>query len=262
MTTVTNDGLLAVADVLGVQTLPTVLAVGRQQDSARMWAAAHEAARIDLVERGIVDRYGDVDQDLATALHTLANPDAELVVRRVDRTGVLRVCLARRGFEHALAVRRGAEIDVRTVWGDDNPTTLARLLAAALGRCAPADLGSVSAPARRLREAFDSPRGSDDIAAAVYALGRDSRESVEFAMAFAECRSYAEIIAYHRADGVTTPSAGSVGVYDTPRGRVIAVPSQGGDGELWTALAAGTDHRLAHGIRVLVESLPGGGWLS
>ncbi|MEV6135814.1 ESX secretion-associated protein EspG [Nocardia sp. NPDC051990] len=261
MTTVTNDGLLAVSDLLGVQTLPLVLGVGPQQDSVEAWNAAREDALADLRGAGLVDKYDDVAPELADALRILAKPERELAARVYTESGVRQVCLARRGSEHALASRTGDAFEVRTTWADDDATALARPVLDALGLCPPAAIPSVSAPVDELRERLDAATGSSDYTQILYGLGVDTRDAIEFGLAMSSCHAHAEIVAYAYDDGTTTRTSGAVAVYDTSRGRIVASPGAAPDLRVWSTFTPGTDHRIAQAISALIESLPGGRWM-
>ncbi|MEV5648573.1 ESX secretion-associated protein EspG [Nocardia sp. NPDC052254] len=262
MPTLTNDGLLAVSGLLGVQTLPTVLAVGPQQDSADAWRAAQQQAIVDLRGAGLIDGYDEVESDLATALHVLAQPERELVARIYTESGPIRICLVRRGFEHALAIRTGGDIDIRTTWADGDGTALARPIVAALGACEPAAIAHFSALAQDLRTLFDSATTSTDFTQALYSLGVvGEREAIEFGLAMSTCFAHAEITAHATSDAVTTRALGSVAIYDTARGRIVASPGAAQDLRVWATFTPGSDHRIAQAISALIDSLPGGGWM-
>ncbi|MEV0356827.1 ESX secretion-associated protein EspG [Nocardia sp. NPDC050697] len=261
MTVVTNDGMLALAERLGVQTLPLVLGVGPRQDTVAEWAAAQRTATAALVADGAIDGYGEVAPDLADALYVLAQPDRELVARIVSEQGTVRLCLALRAERHALAVRTGDRFDVRTTWSDGSGSSLAAPVLAALGPASPADVASVSAPAADLGDRLAAARGSTDFADAFYALGLPDRDATRYGMAFASCHAYAEVVVCAHADGVTTRPPGAVAVYDTGRGRIVAAPGVSPDRELWSTVTPGTDHRVAQAIAGLIETLPGGRWL-
>lgn len=262
MPTMTNDGLLAVSGLLGVQALPLVLGVGPRQDSAEAWRAAQRDAVGDLRAAGLIDGYDEVETELATALRILAQPDRELVARVYTEEGTIRVCLARRGVEHALAIRSGDAFDVRTTWADDNGAALARPLLGVLGACEPAPIAGFSALASELRARFDEARTASDFSQALYSLGvADQDESIGFGLAMSSCYAHAEIVAYAHSDGVTTQSSGAVAVYDTERGRIVAGPGTAADLRVWSTFTPGSDHRIAQVISGLVGSLPGGRWM-
>ncbi|WP_067667021.1 ESX secretion-associated protein EspG [Nocardia miyunensis] len=268
MTTLTTDGALAVAAALDIQTLPTALAVRpRHADHEQLVAARHTAVS-DLRERGVLDRVGDLlDDDLATALFALARPESELSARiiRGDKAGgasVVRFCLVRRGREHAVAVRTGDELEVRTVWADDDPSALTRPLLTVLGPCPPADFPAFSAPTDELAQRLDTADGTDTgYAQAAYRLGIPDAAAVAFGAALCQRRSTAEIVCYSHRDGLAVRSPAAAAVYDTAAGRIIGGGSITADGRTWTTLAPGSDHRAAQVIATLIESLPEGRWM-
>ncbi|MEC3913288.1 ESX secretion-associated protein EspG [Nocardia sp. CDC160] len=261
MTTLTNDGVIALAGHLGVQTLPLVLSIGPRQETYSEWEQAQEQARADLRARRIVDPHGDVETDTATALFALAQPDRELAMRMHTATGRVRVCVVRRGEDHAVAIRRGDLLDIHPLWSDGSGASLARPLLDALGPCAPADLAPFSAESDELAERLDAAMTSEDYASTVYNLGVPDADATAYGLALADTHAYAEIVAYAYADGVTDRSPGAVAVYDTARGRIVAAPGVAPDQQLWSTLTPGSDHRIAQSISALIDSLPGGRWL-
>lgn len=261
MTTLTNDALLAVADRLGVQTLPLVLAVGPRQDSFDEWQAARDSAIAELSARGLFDEYGDVEPGVADALHTLAQPDAELAARAYSTDGTRRICLARRGTRHASAVRAGEDLEVAVSGIDGSARELAALLLAALPTCAPAEVATASVAADELARRLDAATTTADYVDAMYALGIDARDATVLGAAFGSCHGYTEIVATVHHDGLTTRAPGAVAVYDTARGRIVVAPMTAPDGRVWSTISPGTDHRLSQAVGALLEGLPGGRWL-
>ncbi|MFC8527928.1 ESX secretion-associated protein EspG [Nocardia sp. NPDC057227] len=261
MTTLTNDGLLAVAHRLGVQTMPLVLAVGPEQDSYADWRIAQEAAVAELTGAGLIDDTGEVDAELATALFVLAQPDRQLAARTVTPDGTRRSCLARRGEEHAVAVRDGERYEVRSLWLDGSNSAAGAPLLAALDASTPADVPAFSAPADELADRLDAAVTVSDYIDAFYASGAPERDATRLGSALARTRACTEIVALAHEDGRTARAPGAVAVYDTDRGRVVAAPSLAPDRRLWTTVTTGSDHRVAHAIATLIEGLPDGRWL-
>ncbi|WP_306360378.1 ESX secretion-associated protein EspG [Nocardia sp. CC227C] len=260
MTTLTNDGVIALAGRLEIQTLPLVLDIGPRQDTYSEWEAAQQRAVAELTANHVLDPHGEVDSDTAAALYTLAQPDTELAMR-VFGDNRVRVCLARRGHSHAVAVRRGDRVDVAPIWSDGSGSALARPIIEALGPCPPAEVASFSALSTELVERLDAATESEDYADAVYSLGVDDRDATRYGLTLASCHTYAEIVVYSHADGLTDRSPGAVVVYDTLQGRIVAAPGLAFDQQVWSTLTPGTDHRIAQAISALIESLPGGRWL-
>lgn len=262
MTTMTNDGVLAVAERLGVQTLPLVLSVGPQQETFDEWTAAQQRAVTALVGAGVIDAEGEVESELATAMHTLAQPDRELVARvYTTERGQARICLARRGEQHALAIRTGDDFDIQTIWADETGAALVKPVLAALGSGPAADVVNFSAPAAELSQRLAAAETSSDYTDAIYALGVAERDATNYGLAFGSCHAYAEIVAYAHVDGVTTRPPGAVVVYETGRGRIVVAPGIAQDQQVWSTVTPGTDHRIAQAISGLIETLPGGRWL-
>ncbi|MQY19554.1 ESX secretion-associated protein EspG [Nocardia macrotermitis] len=272
MTTLTNDGLFAVAERLGVQTLPLVLAVAPHHDSYDAWQDAQESAVAGLTEAGVFDSYGEVSSELAQAMFVLSQPESELVARiyRVAPShpgeppapaDVVRVCLARRGEDHAIAIRSGDDFRLETFWSDGSGASLARPLLTALGACAPAQIPDFSVLSQDLSERLSAANTATEYADACYALGIPDREATILGLAFESCSAYAEIVAYAHEDGIATRTSGAVAMYDTGRGRIIAIPATAPDLQAWSTVTPGTDHRIAQAISALIEMLPGERWL-
>ncbi|PXX61707.1 ESAT-6 protein secretion system EspG family protein [Nocardia tenerifensis] len=260
MATLTLDGALVVAESLGVQTFPSVLALRARHVDHASAAGAREAATLELRERGVLDGYGDVrDDELAGALFALARPERELVLRIRRGTELHRVCLVRRGLDHAVAIRVGDELDIRPVWGDEDPELLARPLLDALGPAQPADIPTFRAPTDELRERLDAADNS--ATSAVYQLGLPEQDAITLGLALRQWTSLAELVCYAHADGAAVRSPATAAVYDTAAGRIIAGGSVAADGRAWTTLAPGTDRRLAHAVAAQIEALPQGRWM-
>ncbi|WP_019926187.1 ESX secretion-associated protein EspG [Nocardia sp. BMG111209] len=260
MPALTNDAILAAAELLGVQTLPHVLGVGPRQDRIDAFLAARTAALDGLRTARLLDRYGDLDSDLAAALHILAQPERELATRIHTASGVRRICLARRGTGHVVAVRTDDTFELATGWGGD-AAGLARPVLDALGPRPPAAVPTFSAPVDRLRERLDAARTAADYTQICYGLGVEERAAIGFGLAMSGCLAHAEIVAYTHANGATRAAPGAVAIYDTHRGRIVAGPNVAADHTIWTTFSPGTDHRVAHAVTRLVETLPGGRWM-
>lgn len=261
MTTLTNDAVLAVSELLGVQTLPLVLEIGPRQDSVEAFTIARMDALDWLRAAGLVDSYADVDQDLGAALSILAQPECALAARIVTGSGVHRVCVARRGAGHAVGVRTGDDIEIRTLWADANGAALARPILDVLGPADPADITTFSAGADELSRLLDAAAQPTEFAEALHGLNIEERPAIEFGMAMSRCRAHAEIVAYLHCDGTTTRSSGAAAVYDTTAGRIVAVPGVAPDLRVWATFTPGSDHRVAQAITALIATLPGERWM-
>ena len=78
MTVLTDDTVLAASQLLGVQTLPLVLAVTPRQDDVESFTAARVAALAALRDNGLVDSYGDLAPDLAVRRLFIDGAEAQL----------------------------------------------------------------------------------------------------------------------------------------------------------------------------------------
>ncbi|MFE9789616.1 ESX secretion-associated protein EspG [Nocardia salmonicida] len=260
MTILCTDAALMIAEKLGVQTLPTVLALRPRHVERRAAHAASAATIPDLRARGVLDDDGSVlDDELITALSILARPQRQLVLRMRRGAALHRVCLARRGMDHAVAVRVDDELEVRAVWGDEDPAVLARPLLAVLGACPPADVAALTAPTAEWCRRLDD--GEITQADAAYQLGVSESDALTLGVALRRCHSVAELVCYSHHDGGTVRSGATAAVYDTDNGRIIAGGSVAADGRAWTTLAPGSDRRLAHVIGAQIEALPAGRWM-
>ncbi|MEU0540304.1 ESX secretion-associated protein EspG [Nocardia sp. NPDC005978] len=261
MITLSNDGVMALAAELGVQTLPLVLAVGPQQTTHAEWNAAQERARAEIRAARLVDAHGDVTADAAESLFVLAQPDRELAARIVTPDGLVRLCVARRGEAHAVAVRRDDRFTIQPLWTDGSGSSLARPILELLGSCPPAEVVNFSATAAELAERFDAAAAAADYTNVFYALGMNETDATAYGLALGSCHAHAEVVAYAYTDGVTERSPGAAVVYDTARGRIASALGVAPDQQLWSTLTPGTDHRIAQAITTLIESLPGRRWL-
>ncbi|QIS02304.1 ESX secretion-associated protein EspG [Nocardia brasiliensis] len=260
MTTLTADGVFVAAAALGVQTFPPVLALRAGHSDQAGATAARTAAAQDLRARGVLDQAGDLrDDELAAALHVLARPERELVLRIRRGAALHRVCLARRGFDHAVAVRIGDELELRSVWGDEDPELLARPLLDALGPAQPADVPTLRAPTDELRVRLDEPSSSP--ADACYRLGLPESAAVTLGYALGQWLSLAELVCYAHVDGVAVRAPATAAVYDTSVGRIVGGGTLAADGRAWTTLAPGSDRRLAQVVAAQIEALPQGRWM-
>lgn len=261
MKTLSTDALLLVAEQLGVQTLPRVLAVEPGHDSYDSWAVAQRHARSGLHADGVLDPHGEVDPDLAEALVTLARPERELSARIYSEGRVTRVSVAYRTPHHAIAVRHGDTYRIGTFWCDGSAPLLAAPLLPVLGTCPPADVDGFTAPATELATRLNAVQQHGEYADALYALGLQAHDATAFGAVFAACRGVAEIVAYAYSDGVAVRAPGAVAVYDGERGRITASPMVSPDQLIWSTVTAGSDHRVTQAVAALVEGLPGGRWL-
>lgn len=259
MVALTCDGVLAVADALGVQALPTVLDIRPRHTTYQQLFAARSATIADLSESGVLYADGAVrDDELATAVLTLAHPHRQLIARIRRHAELIRVCVARRGLDQAVAVRSGDHLEIRTMWAAEDPAALARPLLATLGACPPVNFPAFRTPTADLQQRFDD---DTDYAAAAHAVGMPEDAAITLGMALRHRVSTTELVAYSHRDGLATRAPATAAMYDTATGRIVAGATLAADGTCWTTLAPGTDDRLAQVIAAQLETLPEGRWM-
>lgn len=242
---------------LGVQTWPVVLDIeGIFDGPSEPTLPADPDARIVAL-----DLWAD-DEPVAwlgTAMRALSAPDRTIDVRTFTDTGVRRMCLARAGHHHALAVRDAAHVRLRLV-DLHEAGALGSLLQRELGECAPCSFVAWSNPTDEFTDRLGRCRTGMETTDALHALGASPSDAVAISRAFASCRARTEIVAIAHDDGVLTQSSGAVAVFDTGKGRIVSSPSKSLDGRLWTTLSPGTGHRITQAIGLLIETLPDARW--
>ncbi|MFT4043021.1 MAG: ESX secretion-associated protein EspG [Gordonia sp. (in: high G+C Gram-positive bacteria)] len=214
-----------------------------------------------IVRGGLLDREGEPQWWLATALRVLSYPDRELEIRSFTESGVGRALLARRGHEHVFAVRTDGHVTVRPVdiSTTDDIGAIVRRHCGELGR-EPIAFTTIAHPTVELADRLSRCHGAAAAASALHALGMPGPDAAVVARAFAETCSRTEIVAIARDAGVFTQAAGALGIFDSDRGRIVVSPSRSPDGRVWTTLSSGSGHRIAQTVGLLVETLPEGWW--
>ncbi|WP_237421550.1 ESX secretion-associated protein EspG [Gordonia sp. SID5947] len=257
--TISVDALWRAGELIDVQIWPTVLDMSARYDTIDAYQAGVAEADAELRTAGLLGPEG-VDENFHLALRMVTAPEVQLQARVFGEGGVRRILLARRGREHVLVLRYGSSVTVETV-SVDGVDSAAQKIVSCLGAADEAKLTSVSLPTAELAERLDAATSSAEYSEVLYALGVDQQESMKLGTAFADCRGYAEIVAYETWEGRTQQASGAVAVYETARGRVVGSPSVSPDGQMWTTLSAGSGHRIKQAIGLLVETLPNGRWL-
>ncbi|MEC3919270.1 ESX secretion-associated protein EspG [Nocardia sp. CDC160] len=252
------DELLVVAELLGVQTLPSVLRVRPGHDSAAAWTALRASAMRSLRSAGLLDAYADVDCELADALRTLEHPERELAMHIYTESGNRQACLVRHGAQHALAVRNGDAVEIAGIWADDG-AALASPVIAVIGSGAPADTVPLRGLTCDILDCLDTAREPSDYIRLLARFGMSETDALEFGIAMSHCVTRVEIVAYDHVSGGRSSGAA---VYDTHRGRIVAVPTTAADGQCWTTLLPGSDHNVAGAISGLVRAMPSHRWMA
>lgn len=214
-------------------------------------------------DRGLRTDAINIDSWWRQTFTVLDAPDRMLEVRSFSADTVTRICAARRGDDQVIALRAGTQVSIRQIPGGALSVTATRIrrLLGDLDRGAER-VGPGSAPAfaalrypaadlaDRLADCSDPHALTDTL----YALGASPSDANRIAAALTRCHRRTEIVAV--AGRVT--SAGAVGILDSDRGRILASPSLSADGQVWTTVSPGSDHRIEQAIALLVETLPDG----
>ena len=264
-----GDQIDYLADILDLQTWPSVLAIGPGHEYVDEREKARVAAAAELSAAGLLtadpEPGGGVTDALGEALTILSSPDVLLEIRCHRDTSTRRICLARRGDHHVLATRTESGLVLRDIAiGNDLEVgqLVARLLEPADGtQILPVSVPSVSLPAAELRRRLDEAVSAADYADALHAMGVAVGDAATYAVAFDTCWAHAEIVAIECAPGRMRRSEGAVAVYDTAKGRIVAGPSMSPDGQIWSTLSPGTGHRISQAVTLLMETLPARRWL-
>ncbi|MDS1113969.1 ESX secretion-associated protein EspG [Gordonia westfalica] len=250
--------LRRLGDRFGVQTWPVVLdmPVDAEDESAQMSADRERDA--DIVTSDLVD-HDEPGPWLATVLRVLSQPQREIEMRSFTESGVRRICLARRGYEHVLAERVGDRLDLSVVEVTD-VDDLGDLVRSRFDDSAQCEFTAFSAPTDELVEKLGGCSTNTEITDALYTLGAPLSDAVVMSAALGSCRVRTEIVASSNEDGRFSRSSGALAVFDTARGRLVSSPSKSPDGRVWTTLSPGSGHRIAQAVRLLIETLPDGTW--
>ncbi|GAC66205.1 ESX secretion-associated protein EspG [Gordonia soli] len=254
-----TDVLQRLGERCGVQTWPVVLGLRPRYDDAVTALAAARRADQEIATTGLLAD-GEPATWLATALRVLSTPERLLEVRTFSETDSWRMCVARNGFDHAVAVRRGDTVEIggQLVTGTAD---LGAIVRRRLGDAPVPDFVGISAPAGEIADRLARCQGPNDTADALHAVGAGPVEAGLVGAALASCRARTEIVAVSSADGISTQSSGALAVLDTDRGRIVASPSRSPDGRVWTTLSPGTGHRIAQAVGLLIETVPEGRWM-
>jgi hypothetical protein len=245
--------VLALCDLLALQTMPTVLRIEETADDG-LGPDARAEARADLAKRDMIDDAGNVDLHVRTILSAAAVGDWTVEVRRIDVTQILRVCIVASGDRRFLLSRNGSDFVLREVVAGDDVRLLRMQVGALVGETAGAVVPELHAPSdvldRTLRNCIDET----DHAAAFFALGMSQDDAKSLAATLIDCVGQTEIVGC--ADDPATRTV--IAIFDTPRGRVLSVATPSVSGERWTSITPGDGARVTAALRQLAHTLPEG----
>ena len=250
---VTIDGMLVIADRLGLADFPTALAIRPNIPQLELRDLVWDQVRRDLADQGVVNIYGTPHPSVADMVDTLSRADRVLEGRwwrrDVDGGTMVRFVVCRKGERHVVAARDGEMLVIQLVAPQ---VGLAGMVTTVLGSATPADVEPLTGVASKLAEC------------------RTASEITQYGVAPSSARIYAEIIANptswveitaserHPGGTITTTDL-AAGVADSRQGRLVSIPRRV-NGELYGSFLPGTAENLQRALEGLVEFLPSGAW--
>lgn len=250
---VTIDGMLVIADRLGLMDFPIALAIRPNIPQVELRNLVWDQVRRDLTDQGVLDIYGTPHPTVAAMVDTLSRADRTLEARwwRRDVNGgtMVRFVVCRKGQRHVVAARDGDMLVVQLVAPQ---VGLAGMVTTVLGPAEAADVEPLTGVASKLAECKTAPQiaqyGVAPASARIYAdiVGNPT--------------SWVEITATERHPGGTTTTTDlAAGVADSRQGRVVSIPRRV-NGELYGSFLPGTQDNLQRALDGLVQFLPSGTW--
>ncbi|BBY44967.1 ESX secretion-associated protein EspG [Mycolicibacterium celeriflavum] len=249
---VTIDGMLVIADRLGLMEFPTALGIRLNIPQPDLRDRVWEQVARDLTEQAVLDAFGQPHPEVAAMVDTLSRADRTLEARwwRRDVGGkMVRFVVCRKGDRHVVAARDGDMLVLQRIAPQ---VGLAGMVTTVLGSATAADVEPLTGIASKLAEC----REANQIAA--YGIAPASARA--YAEIIAEPESWAEITAIERHPGGTFTQADvAAGVLYSRHGRIVSIPRRV-SGELYGSFLPGTPENLQRALDGLIEFLPSGTW--
>jgi hypothetical protein len=249
----TIDGMLVVADWLGLADFPTALAIRPNIPQLELRELVWDQVRRDLTDQGALDIYGAPHPSVAAMVDTLSRADRTLEARwwRRDVNGgtMVRFVVCRKGDRHVVAARDGEMLVLQLVAPQ---VGLAGMVTTVLGPATATDVEPLTGVASKLAEC--------KTAAQIAQYGVAPASARIYADIIANPTSWVEITATERHPGGTSTTTDlAAGVADSRQGRVVSIPRRV-NGELYGSFLPGTPENLQRALDGLVEFLPSGSW--
>ncbi|KUH94435.1 secretion protein EspG [Mycobacterium sp. IS-3022] len=249
---VTIDGMLVIADRLGLTEFPTALGIRLNIPQPDLRDRVWEQVARDLTEQAVLDVFGQPHPEVAAMVDTLSRADRTLEARwwRRDVGGkMVRFVVCRKGDRHVVAARDGDMLVLQRIAPQ---VGLAGMVTTVLGSATAADVEPLTGVASKLAEC----REANQLAA--YGIAPTSARA--YADIIAEPESWVEITAIERHPGGTFTQADvAAGVLDSKHGRIVSIPRRV-SGELYGSFLPGTTANLQRALDGLIEFLPSGTW--
>ena len=249
----TVDGVLVVADRIGLGDFPPVLGIRLNIPYPDVCKKVWEQVARDLTAQGVLNVHGEPHPAVADMLATLSRPDRTLEGRWWRRSldgEMTRFVICRRGDRHVIAARHGELVVLQRVAGR---VGLAGMVTAVLGPGQPADVEPLTA----LASALAHCRTADQLSQ--FDIGLLSART--YAALIDQPAGWSEIIATQRHSGGTvTRTDAAAGVLDGTQGRIVSIPRRV-NGDLYGSFLPGTGENLQRALDGLMEFLPAGCWV-
>ncbi|SON61869.1 ESX-1 secretion-associated protein EspG1 [Mycobacterium simulans] len=261
------DGVLFLKRLLGIESLPVVLALLDNVYYAADQAVVDDHTVPVLVDNGLLSPDGTVEPSLHKWLWVLERPEVDVSLRAVEGDRMRRAVVARRGDDHVLALRRNDEVVIQGVWshGQSVDEVMCAPLWAALRVSRdelappPADLESVTLPWAEVQELAMCPPGQN------LRWLRDHGVNHAAAKILNEMSTYsgqrAELVNHQDQGIITFETPAGVGVADTSAGRVVSAVRRQGS-QLYVTFGPGTYARFRAAMTDLVELTPAKNWFA
>ncbi|MCV7278822.1 ESX secretion-associated protein EspG [Mycolicibacterium flavescens] len=249
---VTIDGMLVIADRLGLVEFPTALGIRLNIPQPHLRNLVWEQVARDLTAQGVLDVFGEPHPEVAAMVDTLSRADRTLEARwwRRDVGGkMVRFVVCRKGDRHVIAARDGDMLVLQRVAPQ---VGLAGMVTTVLGSAAAADVEPLTGVASKLAECRDANQ--------IAAYGIAPASARTYADIIAGPESWVEITAIERHPGGTFTQADvAAGVLDSRHGRIVSIPRRV-SGELYGSFLPGSPENLQRALDGLIEFLPSGKW--
>ncbi len=248
----TIDGILVVADKLGLADFPPSMGIRVNIPQPDLREIVWEQVARDLTAQGVLDVYGNPHPEVAAMLDTLSRPDRTLEGRwwRRDLGGkMIRFVVCRKGGRHVVAARDNDMLVLQRVAAQ---VGLAGMVMTVLGEGSPASVEPLTGVAATLANC----RTADELTG----YGIPPTSARVYAGIISEPESWVELVVSERNPGGTTTQVDvAAGVLDSKQGRIVSIPRRV-NGELYGSFLTGTKPNLQRALDALVEFLPSGSW--
>ncbi|MEV0671266.1 ESX secretion-associated protein EspG [Mycobacterium sp. NPDC050441] len=248
----TIDGILVVADKLGLTDFPPSMGIRLNIPQPDLRNIVWEQVTRDLTAQGVLDVFGNPHPEVAAMLDTLSRPERTLEGRwwRRDVGGkMIRFVVCRKGGRHVVAARDNDMLVLQRVAAQ---VGLAGMVMTVLGEGQPASVEPLTGVAATLANC----RTADELTG----YGIPPTSARVYANIISEPESWVELVVSERNPGGTVAQVDvAAGVLDSKQGRIVSIPRRV-NGELYGSFLTGTKDNLQRALDGLIEFLPSGSW--